>query len=200
MRPTPVVGSKAAGGPARTMCSAALALLAALALTPGCQRGESPAYNPYPKAFTPLVDLGKGIAPSSDQQELMETLGQPSHFWVNLDPRSGDRVETWTWFAQGEEATFHNGKLIRRREAEDESGSYPPTVLRPQDLSTGTTLQDLEESLGAPYFNSHTELEGKQVLILFYTGAVVTFTEGSFSSIDTMVHPFEALPLEQESP
>jgi len=170
-------------------------VLVILAIFPsGCGSGAERSEIYRPLTFNPLVDMGKSVLPSSEQQEALEERGLPDHFWISLEPRSGDRVEYWTWMTRGEELAFHNGRLIRRREVADQSGIYPPTSLRPQDFSTGTDLADLEAALGKPYFSTNSELKGKQMLLLFFTGAVVTFTDGSFSSIDTKVHPFEGLP------
>lgn len=180
---------------------AAVTVLACLAmLFVGCGSGEGGPAEYRPIIFTPLTDTGKKMIPSSEQQEALDQRGLPDHFWISLEPRSKDRVEYWTWMGRGEELVFHNGRLIRRREVADESDSYPPTPLKPQDFSTGTDLPDLEEMLGKPYFSTTSELGEKEMLLLFYPGAVATFTNGSFSSIDTKVHPFEKLPLEETIP
>ncbi len=181
-------------GPPKSPLAAALAFAFLVAVSGGCGSDTRPIERYRPLDFTPMVDTGKSVIPSSEQQEALEELGLPDHFWISLDPRTGDRVESWSWTEAAEELSFHNGRLIRRRTLRDRSGEYPPTSLRPQDFSTGTDLDDLKAALGAPYFSTTSDLQGKQMLLLFYTRAVATFTDGSFSSIDTMVHPFERLP------
>lgn len=176
-------------------CIATLLLFAGLSAMGGCG-GEDEAYSPSTaQEFSPLVDLGSTVALSSDQARLISEHGYPSHFFITMDPLTSDRVETWTYFSLQESYTFHQGRRIRKETVQDQSGKYPPTTLKPEDFGPDLSLTGAESMLGKPYQDSgFTDSEGSSVIILFYQGAVLDYTDGKLTGIETMVSRFEDFP------
>ena len=55
--------------------------------------------------------------------------------------------------------------------------------------------------LGKPYQSSTVEGEdGDSIIILFYDGAILDYTNGKLTGVDTMVHRFEDFPEELSQP
>lgn len=175
----------------------ALVVLLAVGLTAlaGCGDKE-PAYTPRVREeFRPLVDLGSQVVLSSDQDKLISQYGYPSHFFITLDPSTGDRVETWTYFPQKQSYTFHDGRQMRKETVEDKSAEYPPNTLKPEDFGSTLTLTEAGAMLGDPYQSSDfKDDKGDGVIILFYDSAILDYTNGKLSGVDTMVHRFSDFP------
>ena len=151
--------------------------------------------------FQPLVDTGGTVILSSDQRKLIDEHGYPSHFFITMDPLTGDRIETWTYFPPKEAYTFVDGRKLRKEAVEDESAEYPPTTLKPEDFSSMLSLGEAEAMLGKPYQSSTVEGEdGDSIIILFYDGAILDYTNGKLTGVDTMVHRFEDFPEELSQP
>jgi predicted small lipoprotein YifL len=180
---------------ALTGLAVAVLLAAVLAALAGCGSKE-PAYTPQTREeFRPLVDLGSQVILSSDQDKLISQYGYPSHFFITLDPLTGDRVETWTYFPLKQSYTFHDGRQMRKETVEDQSAEYPPTTLKPEDFGSTLSLTEAGQMLGEPYQSSDFKNEeGDGVIILFYDGAILDYTNGKFSGVDTMVHRFSDFP------
>ncbi len=174
---------------------AAITLAACLTALAGCGEKE-PAYNSQPREeYRPLVDLGSQVVLSSDQDKLIAQYGYPSHFFITLDTLTSDRVETWTYFPHKQSYTFHNGRQMRKETVEDQSTEYPPTSLKPEDFGSTLSLTEAGEMLGEPYQSSDfKDDKGDGVIILFYEGAILDYTNGKFSGVDTMVHRFSDFP------
>ena len=177
--------------------AAAALLLAGLAAAAGCG-GPDKSYTPLEvEEFRPLVSQGSTVILSSDQRKLINEYGYHSHFFITMDPLTGDRVETWTYFPASESYTFADGRKLRKEPAEDQSAEYPPTDLKPEDFGPSLSLGEAEAMLGKPYQSSSFEsAEGDNVIILFYQGAILDYTDGRLTGVDTMIHRFEDFPEE----
>ncbi len=161
----------------------------------GCGN-EKPTYSSQTQEeFRPLVDLGSQVVLSSDQDKIISQYGYPSHFFITLDTLTNDRVETWTYFPQKRSYTFHNGRQLRKETVEDQSAEYPPTTLKPEDFGSTLTLAEAGQMLGEPYQSSDfKDDKGDGVIILFYNEAILDYTNGKLSGVDTMVHLFNDFP------
>ncbi len=164
-----------------------LALLAAVSLllsSIGCSEEES---LPLPReeedaSFSPISGL------SADQSRTIDELGYPDHFFIIIDPLSSDRIETWTYFSEGRELDFDNGRLTGEVEIEDQSATYPPTDLRPQDFNALLTPMEAEQLLGPPkYSHEVTESLMPENTIIVFDKAVLIYRDEQFVSVDTQV-------------
>jgi hypothetical protein len=176
--------------PAAGLVAAAL-LTAGLAASAGCGEKQPAHSPPRVEDFRPLLDLGSRVVLSSDQDLLVDEQGYPGHFFITVDPLTGDRVENWTYFPLRESYTFLNGRSLRKEVVEDKSDEYPPSALRPEDFGPGLSLQEAGAMLGEPFRSSDSEGDrGELVIILFYESAVLDYTDGRFTGVETMIHPF----------
>lgn len=175
--------------------AAAVLLLTGLAALGGCGE-KSKTYAPLEvEEFKPLVSLGSTVILSSDQEKLIAQHGYPSHFFITMDPLTGDRVETWTYFPLKEAYTFSDGHKLRKEPVEDQSAEYPPTSLKPEDFGPTLSLGEAEAMLGKPYQSTSLEgEEGEGAIILFYRDAILDYTNGKLTGVDTMIHKFEDFP------
>lgn len=172
-----------------------LALLVLSLLVPGnlsCSDAGGEAPRPPEEQVIPQEESLSEDIPglSVEQARMVNRYGYPDHFFISLDPATGDRMERWTYFSLGKAYDFYNGRLDGEESVEDESRSYPPTSLRPQDFSTSTTAQELEATLGKPLLR-HELKNSLQApnLMLVYPHAVFLFRDGKLMGMDTKVNP-----------
>ena len=105
-------------------------LLFLSAALPGCSEEALP---PLPKESEETdILLAPGL--SLDQDQIIEEFGYPDHFFISIDPYSGDRIETWVYYSEGKALDFDNGQLFGEEDVEDQSEEYPPTDLKPEDF------------------------------------------------------------------
>ncbi len=168
----------------------ALASAAFLGMIVGCGESQKP-YSLPQENFEPLINQGSKVILSSDQAKVIEELGYPDHFFISIDPKTADRVETWTYFTQRAEYTFRNGRKLRKQDAEDQSREYPRTSLKPEDFGPALTLTEANNLLGRLVNSkSFQAAPGEDTILLIYEKGIVTFTNGKFAGVDTMVHPY----------
>jgi hypothetical protein len=176
-------------GPVRfaLLLTAAAAVLVFLSLSSaGCGSEEPP---PFP------ADDGRPSGPtisglSSDQSKVVEEFGYPDHFFISIDPISSDRMERWIFYSRGKVLDFDNGRLFGEEPAEDDSASYPPTYLRPQDFTALTTPEEASRLLGEPLYTQEVrDSIMPENTIIVYENAVLLYREGRLIGVDTQVSP-----------
>ncbi len=167
----------------------AVVLATSLITVVGCGENQQP-YSMPQESFEPLINQGSRVILSSDQTKIIKEYGYPDHFFISIDPRTSDRIETWTYFSQRAEYTFKNGRKLRKQEAEDQAREYPRTNLKPEDFGPALTLTEAGNLLGR-LVNSRSfqASPGEDAILLIYEKGIVTFTNGKFAGVDTMVHP-----------
>ncbi len=170
-----------------------LAIAALLLLGgPSCSEPErnrsGPPEEPAATPESPPSEEIPGL--SVEQARMVSQHGYPDHFFLSLDPTTGDRMERWTYFSLRKTYDFYNGRLSGEESVEDESQSYPSTDLRPQDFTPSTTPQELEATLGKPLLRHElrSSLQAPN-LMLVYPQAVFLFRDGRLMGMDTKVNP-----------
>jgi len=128
---------------------------------------------------------------SLDQCRLVEELGYPDHFFISIDPLSSDRVETWTYFAEGKAIDFDNGRRFGEKAIEDESAKYPPTQLHPQDFKPSMTPEEAAQILGKPVYSHDVQdsLTSSNSTIIVFEKAILLYRKGQLIGVDTKVAP-----------
>ncbi|MDY6796108.1 MAG: hypothetical protein SWK76_12665 [Actinomycetota bacterium] len=127
---------------------------------------------------------------STDQNQVVEDIGYPDHFFISIDPYGTDRMERWIYFSDGKALDFDNGRLDGEEEVADESAEYPPTDLRPQDFSTLMTSEEANQLLGEPLYTHEVEDSlMPENSIIIYEKAVLLYRDGQLIGVDTQVHP-----------
>ncbi len=157
----------------------------------GCGGGEPP---PQPvKEAKPPAEYVPGL--SADQGEAIGEYGYPDHFFITIDPASSDRVESWVYFSRGKSLDFDDGRLFGEEPVEDESSTYPPTDLRPQDFTGAMTPEEADGLLGEPLY-SHEVRDSlmPENTIVVYGKAVLLFRNGRLIGVDTKVRPPQLPP------
>lgn len=185
-------GRAAAG----TLVAVVMAAFALGTLCAGCgDRAHLPVPAGDPGSPPPLVS---GL--SLDQGKMVDELGYPDHFFISMDPDTADRMETWIYFAAGRSLDFCNGRLYGESETEDESSTYPPTDLKPQDFDATTSPEDAVRLLGEPLFSqeARNSLMPENTIIV-YEGAVLLYRDGRLIGVDTKVRP-PGLPVTPSGP
>lgn len=150
----------------------------------GAHLQETPASLPEPPKSEEIPGL------STEQARMVREHGYPDHFFISIDPSTGDRMERWTYFSLGKAYDFYNGRLDGEEPVEDESSSYPSTPYKPQDFTSDTTPQLLENTLGQPLLRH--ELKNSLLspnLMLVYPQAVFLFRDGKLMGVDTKIKP-----------
>jgi len=173
--------------------SAALGVFATVVLMlflwvalPGCG-GEAP--SPLPReSENPSLMPAPGL--SMNQGQVLEEYGYPDHFFISIDPYSGDRIETWIYYSRGKSLDFDNGELFGEEDIEDQSEEYPPTDLRPEDFESLMTPGEAEELLGEPLYTYDVEesLMAENTFIVFKK-AVLLYRGDQLIGVDTQVKP-----------
>jgi hypothetical protein len=161
-------------------------LLLLSAALPGCSE-EAPPPLPEESEETDLL-LAPGL--SLDQDQIIEEFGYPDHFFISIDPYSGDRIETWVYYFEGKALDFDNGVLFGEEDAEDQSEEYPPTDLRPEDFGSLMAPGEAEELLGKPIYTYDVEesLMAENTFIVFEK-AVLLYRDDQLIGVDTQVSP-----------
>jgi hypothetical protein len=123
---------------------------------------------------------------SAEQSRTVDELGYPDHFFISIDPISSDRIDTWTYFAEGKSLEFDNGRLVGETPIEDESAKYPPTELYPQDFDVLLTPGEAEELLGPPlYTYETTDSLMPENTLYFFENAVLIYRDGQLMGVNT---------------
>jgi hypothetical protein len=127
---------------------------------------------------------------SLDQDQIIEEFGYPDHFFISIDPYSGDRIETWIYYSEGKALDFDNGVLFGEEDAEDQSEEYPPTDLMPEDFDSLMAPGEAEELLGEPIYTYDVEesLMAENTFIVFEK-AVLLYRDDQLIGVDTQVSP-----------
>ncbi len=179
----------ACSGPGRAVPAALIVMGALFALAcpllAGCGEREAEIAIPEER---PLASSISGL--SSEQSRLVEEWGYPDHFFISIDPLSGDRVETWSYFGRGVAVSFDNGRRFGEEEIADESARYPATALKPQDFGSTTTSEEAGLLLGEPLFERQPE--GNLLYentIVVYEKAVLLYRNEMLIGVDTKVVP-----------
>jgi hypothetical protein len=161
-------------------------LLLLSAALPGCSE-EIPPSLPEESEATDLL-LAPGL--SLDQDQVIEEFGYPDHFFISIDPYSGDRIETWVYYSEGKALDFDNGQLFGQEDIEDQSEEYPPTDLKPEDFDSLMAPGEAEELLGEPIYTYDVEesLMAENTFIVFEK-AVLLYRDDQLIGVDTQVSP-----------
>lgn len=172
-----------------------LAILLYLSAAPAGCGGEAP--SPLPReSENPSLMPAPGL--SMNQDQVLEEYGYPDHFFISIDPYSGDRIETWIYYSLGKSLDFDNGELFGEEDIEDQSEEYPPTDLRPEDFEPHMTPGEAEELLGEPLYTYDVEesLMAENTFIVFKK-AVLLYRGDQLIGVDTQVKP-PVIPYDDE--
>ena len=161
-------------------------LLLLSAALPGCSE-EAPPPLPEESEATDLL-LAPGL--SLDQDQVIEEFGYPDHFFISIDPYSGDRIETWVYYSEGKALDFDNGQLFGEDDIEDQSEELPPTDLKPEDFDSLMAPGEAEALLGEPIYTYDVEesLMAENTFIVFEK-AVLLYRDDQLIGVDTQVRP-----------
>ncbi len=132
---------------------------------------------------------------SAEQGRTVAEAGYPDHFFISIDPYSGDRIERWSYFSTERALQFDNGRLAGEEPLEEGASARPPTDLRPQDFTSLMTPEEADALLGEPLLTR----EAKDSLmpenaIFVYESAALLFSAGRLVGVETRVSPPQ-LPL-----
>ena len=157
-------------------------LLFLSAALPGCSEEAPPALPLEDEETDFLVPPGL----SMDMDQVIEEFGYPDHFFISIDPLSGDRFEDWTYYSEGKKLSFENGQLTGEEDAEDQSEEYPPTDLKPEDFDSLMTPEEAEKLLGKPVETYQVEdsLMPENTLIAFEEASLL-YQDGQLIGVDT---------------
>ena len=161
-------------------------LLFLSAALPGCSEEAPPPLPMESEEADFLVPPGLSL----DQDQVIEEFGYPDHFFISIDPLSGDRIEDWTYYSEGKKLSFENGRFFGEEDAEDQSEEYPPTDLKPEDFDSLMTPGEAEELLGEPVVIHDTEgsLMAENTLLVFEKATLI-YQGDQLIGVDTQVSP-----------
>jgi len=162
-------------------------LLLLSAVLPGCSEEAPPLRAGEDSGESDLL-LAPGL--SLDQDQIIEEFGYPDHFFISIDPYSGDRVEDWFYYSEGKVLKLKNGRLFGEDDIEDQSEEYPPTDLKPEDFDSLMAPGEAEELLGEPIYTYDVEesLMAENTLLVFEK-AVLVYRDDQLIGVDTQVRP-----------
>ena len=188
VRESPGRASPLAPRPLRRMAAlgACCALLLSAWSLGGCGGRETPPAAAYRER--PAVERVEGL--SGEQSRKVGELGYPDHFFISIDPYSGDRIERWSYLSAGKALEFDNGRLMGEENLEEDAPARPPTALRPQDFASQMTPEEARALLGKPLLTREAK-EGLMPdnVIFVFEDAVLLFSAGRLIGVDTRAVP-----------
>jgi len=136
----------------------------------------------------PAVTRVDGL--SDEQSREVAEAGYPDHFFISIDPHSGDRIERWSYFSSGRVLEFDNGRLSGEEPLEDGAAACPPTDLRPQDFDALMTAAEAAALLGEPLLTREVEDSlMPENTILVYGNVILLFRDDKLIGVETQVSP-----------
>ena len=101
------------------------------------------------------VYIDHGVAMTSYQEEIVDSLGSPEQFSISYLPKGSDegsefvRQETWYYPSRKQKVNFLNGRLVDVAELEvADDASYNHSQYSPSDFDVYTTLSQIKNLVG----------------------------------------------------
>lgn len=101
---------------------------------------------------------GKEMPLSPDEKNVVKKLGYPDVFVVMIE--NGDRREIWTYFSEGVNCIFINGKISELKEQKPLNKDFYYPKVKPTQFFNGMTEKDVLKILPGPSAITEGTIEG----------------------------------------